>query len=64
MKVGDKVKLKNTASWESDVVTGIIMEVDHRARYLNHKVKLTGKHDGTYHTWYSERELELLEGSK
>jgi len=60
MKVGDKVRLKSTVSWGSDVVAGIIMKVDHRARYLNHYVKLTGELDGTYHNWYSERELELL----
>ena len=64
MRVGDRVRLKNTNSWESDVVTGIITEIDRWACYLSHNVKLAGKLDGIHHNWYSKRELELLESEE
>ena len=64
MKVGDRVRLKDTTSWASNDVTGVITEIDSMASRLNHKVRLTSRLDGTHHSWYSERELEVINESR
>ena len=61
MKVGDRVKLKSTNSWAGPVVAGVITKIDHQASCLNHKVCLSTALDGTYHEWYSRKELISLE---
>ena len=64
MKVGQRVKLKNTASWASPVVAGVITKIDHQASCLNHKVYLSTALDDTHHGWYSRKELISLESEE
>jgi hypothetical protein len=64
MKVGQRVKLKNTDSWASPVVTGVITKIDHRLSCFNYKVYLSTPLDGTYHDWYSRHELISLESEE
>ena len=64
MKVGQRVKLKNTASWASPVVAGVITKIDHRASCFNYKVYLSTALDGTYHSWYSRKDLIPLESEE
>ena len=64
MKVGQRVKLKNTASWASPVVAGVITKIDHQLSVLNYKVYLSTALDGTHHEWYSRKELIPLESEE